>query len=95
MKTNEEQTVRDVLASMIAEAPPPTDYENLNQLQVVRTIDHPHRSPLVATLAGFVIALAVIGGVVAVAQRPASVSISRGAEPTQRSSWCRLSCRTT
>ncbi|NOX24212.1 MAG: hypothetical protein GXP36_14135, partial [Actinobacteria bacterium] len=78
MKTDEQHAVCDVLASMIAEAPPPTDFENLNQLQVVRTVDRPNRSPLVATLAGFVIALAVVGTVVAVVQRPASVSISPG-----------------
>lgn len=78
MKTDEQHAVRDVLASMIAEAPPPTDFKNLRQLQVVHTVDRPNRSPVVAMLAGFVIALAVVGAVVAVAQRPASVSISPG-----------------
>lgn len=78
MNIDEKQVVRDVLASMIADSPPPTDFENLTRLQTVQRIERPSRSPLVATLAGFVIALAVIGGVVAIAQRPATLSISPG-----------------
>ncbi len=78
MKTDDKQAIREVLASMIAEAPPPTDFSNLTEIQVVHTAIRPRRSPLVAALAGFAVAVAVIGSVIAITQRPAPVSISPG-----------------
>lgn len=69
MSSSERQIVREVLASMVAEAPPPIDFENLSDVRVVQTSDRPRRSPLIAALVGFATVVVVLGGVIGVAQR--------------------------
>ncbi|MCH7670488.1 MAG: hypothetical protein IIC71_15000, partial [Acidobacteria bacterium] len=69
MSSSERQIVREVLASMVAEAPPPIDFENLSDVRVVQTSNRPRRSPLIAALVGFATVAVVLGGVIAVAQR--------------------------
>jgi hypothetical protein len=73
MNSTETQIVRDVLATMVDEAPPPIAFEDLTETRLVRTTDRRRISAPLAALAGFAVVLAVVGGFIA-ATRPTQQS---------------------
>lgn len=73
MSSNETQIVRDVLATMVADAPPPIEFEDLAETRLAPITNRKRISAPVAALAGFAVVLAIVGGVIA-ATRPAQPS---------------------
>ncbi len=71
MSSNETRIVREVLATLVAEAPPPIDFESLTLTRVVPEPVRPRRSPLVAVVAGFVLIVVTLGGLFVATQRGA------------------------
>ncbi len=69
MSSTQNQIIREVLATMVDDAPPPIEFENLTETRLVQTPDRRRTTAPVAALAGFAVMLAIVGGVIA-ATRP-------------------------
>jgi hypothetical protein len=84
MSDTQTRILREVLATMVSEAPPPVDFENLTDTRIVPERARSRRSPLVAVFAGFVVIVATLGGVFALTHEstPGTDSANLSSEAT-------------
>lgn len=80
MSSKDTQILREILATMVADAPPPIGFEDLTETRLGPTTTRRRISSPGAALAGFAIALVVVGGVIAVTR--SIQSSPAAAEPT-------------
>ena len=78
MSDTHTRTLREALRTMVSEAPPPVDFEDLPDTRIMSEPAPSRRSPLVAVVAGFVVVVATIGGVFALTQQSTPVTSPTG-----------------
>ncbi len=61
MSSKERPIVREVLATMVDDAPPPLEFGKLTETRLMQTSDRRRTTPPVAALAGFAVVLAIVG----------------------------------
>ncbi len=74
MCSRQDQIIREVLATMVDDAPPLIEFENLAGTRLAQTPERRRVTAPVAVLAGFAVVLALVGGVIA-ATRPADQQV--------------------
>lgn len=84
MSDTETRILREVLATMVAEAPPSVDFENLTDTKVMLEAKRARRSPWIAAAAGFVVVVITIGGLFALTHQaiPGTDGVSSSFDPT-------------
>ncbi len=80
MTSRHDQIIREVLATMVDDAPPHIEFEDLAETRLAQPPKRRRTTAPVAALAGFAVVLALVGGVIA-ATRPTEQHVG-GAEAT-------------
>lgn len=62
MSDSRTRILREVIETLVSEAPPPVDFENLADTRIVSDPVPSRRSPVVVVVAGFVVIVVMLGG---------------------------------